>query len=178
MQSAVLGIDLSPVCCSQQYWALILSRVLQPSEVPGRLAGTNSPWNCSVQHWPHFQRHFRCNMRQECVNKEDEIQCPYSSCDHGGVRIKRYCYFYVVSNVSLSWLQAQLECRLMGARLASLSSLHKWNGVMTWLSWRQGWRDRDALMYVGLTSVPQGMPYMWVDGCLGQPMGSLLKAAF
>ena len=51
------------------------------------------PWNCSVPHWPRFKRHFRCNMRLECANEEDEAECPYSFCDHGLVRTYRHCYF-------------------------------------------------------------------------------------
>ena len=133
------------------------SRVLQSSE---HFAGSRNYWNCSVSAWPSFRRHFRCNMRKECVNEEDEIQCPYSYCSHGGVRIDRRCFFYVLKNEPVSWFGAQRECRLMGASLASLTSLHTWNGVMTWLHLDSRWRDGLKFMHVGLTSAPQGLPYM------------------
>ena len=139
------------------YCFILLQCLLQPSEIPEQLAGI---WNCSVSQWPRFKRHFRCNMRQECANGEDETECPYSHCDHGGVRIDRHCYFYVVNNVGITWLEAQRECRLKGAQLASLSSLDRWNGVMTWLRWRSQWRDGGMVMYVGLTSAPPGLPFM------------------
>ena len=145
--------------------------VLQPFETPQHLAGT---WNCSVPHWPRFQRHFRCNMRQECANEEDETECPHSSCEHGGVRIEHDCYFYVVHNIGITWFEAQRKCRLKGAQLASLSSPAKWNGIMTWLRWRTQWRRRINGMFVGLKSAPQGLPFMYVDGCLVHPVGRCL----
>ena len=104
-------------------------------------------------------------MRQECAKEEDETECPYSSCEHGGVRIHHDCYFIVVNNVGMTWLQAQRECRLKGAQLASLSSLAKWNGVMTWLHWHSQWRDGGKVMFVGFKSAPQGLPFMYVDYC-------------
>ncbi|KAL8596880.1 hypothetical protein ACOMHN_060688 [Nucella lapillus] len=42
-----------------------------PSRVPGGL------WNCSVPEWPHFERHFLCNLKRECEGGEDEVTCPY-----------------------------------------------------------------------------------------------------
>ena len=144
--------------------------LLQPFETPERLAGILNygqriTWNCSVPHWPRFQRHFRCNMRQECANEEDETECPYSSCEHGGVRIHHACYFYVVNNVGMTLIEGKRECRFKRAQLASLSSLAKWNGVMTWLHWRNQWRDPfgEKFMFVGLKSAPQGLPFMYVD---------------
>ena len=145
--------------------------VLQPFKTPQHLEGT---WNCSVPHWPRFQRHFRCNMRRECANEEDETECPYSSCEHGGVRIDHACYFYVENNWSITWLEAQHECRLKGAQLASMSSLSKWHRVMAWLHWRSQWRDGGMAMFVGLKSASQGLPFMYVDDCLVQPVGRCL----
>ena len=148
-------------------WQLVA--VLQSSELPQRLAGTNNTWNCSVRHWPRFQRHFRCNMRQECAHGEDETECPYSYCSHGGVRIDRHCYFYVVNDVGLTCREAQRECGLMGANLASLTSLGSWNGVMTWLHLHSLWKDGDTYTNIGLTSAQPALPYMWVDDGLVQP---------
>ena len=123
--------------------------VFQSSQA--RVANTSNSWNCSVPHWPRFRRHFRCNMRQECANEEDEIQCPYSYCRHGGVRLDGLCFFYVVKDEGISWLEAQRECRLMGANLASLSSFRKWErgydlvalelAMATWRSVHVCWFD-------------------------------------
>ena len=131
--------------------------MFQLSEIPERLAST---WNCSVPHWPRFQRHFRCNMRQECADENDESECPYSFCDHRGIRVDRHCYFYVENDVRISWFEARHECHLKGAKLASLSSLGKWNSVMTWLHWHPPRSEKSRYLAIGMTSTPPGLPFM------------------
>ena len=130
--------------------------LLQGPEIPERLSGSNT-WNCSMPHWWRFKRHFRCNLRQECVNGEDEVQCPYSPCSHGGVSIAHHCYFYVKRYVT--WLTAQRECRKLGAYLASLASPREWIDVLSWLRlvMRFNWKSR---MHIGLMPAPPNLPYM------------------
>ena len=135
----------------------------QSSEVPERLSGRNT-WNCSVPHWPRFKRHFRCNLRQECIGREDEERCPYSSCRRGGVSFGHRCYFFIESEVRIHWREAQQQCRKQGANLASLALPREWSDVVTWihLHMPEERRQRDMTLYVGLTSAPLSLPYMWV----------------
>ena len=129
----------------------------QPSEIPEQFSSSNT-WNCSVPHWPRFQRHFRCNMRQECVSGEDEVQCPYSPCSHGGVRLGRHCYFLAETYTAISWNEAQQKCRKQAAYLASLTSPREWSDVMSWLRLRIP--SIKYHVYIGLASVPPNFPFM------------------
>ena len=133
-----------------------VSASVQASEIPERLA--NNTWNCSVPHWPRFQNHFRCNLRQECVSREDEVQCPYSPCNHGGVIFAGHCYFYLTSNASISWNEAQPECRKVGAYMASLTTPREWSDVSSWLRLETRWQETE--MYLGLASTSPSVPFM------------------
>ena len=136
----------------------IVFSFLQTSEIPLRLAG-KATWNCSVPHWPRFQRHFRCNLRQECINREDEVQCPYSPCSHGGVSIAGHCYFVVTldRNEGVKWSEAVVECRKVGAYLATLTSYEEWSVVMFWLD-----RAGHTNVHIGLRFSSPSLPSMWV----------------
>ena len=136
------------------------SSLLQSSEIPGRLA--NNTWNCSVQHWPRFQRHFCCNLRQECVSGEDEVQCPFSPCSHGGVSFAGHCYFTITSNVTATHLEARQECRKVGAHLASLTSPREWSDVTSWLFLAAPLfnDENEWSLYVGVASAPPTLPFM------------------
>ena len=134
--------------------------ILQVPEVPGSLAG-NSTWNCSVPHWPRFQRHFRCNLRQECAGGEDEVRCPYSPCRHGGVSFAGHCYFFL-TDVNVVWSAAHDECRKFGAYMVSLTSPREWSDVMSWLHLGVPWLKKNMLMvvYVGLAPALSSVPFM------------------
>ena len=136
-----------------------MNLLLKVSEIPVELAGKNT-WNCSVPHWPRFQRHFRCNLRQECVQGEDEIQCPYSRSQEG-VSFGHRSYFFVTRGDDVSWAEGQSECRKAGAHLASLTSPRIWSDVMSWLHLGLPWLTFYRV-YIGLKSVPPSLPYMWV----------------
>ena len=138
--------------------------LLQSSEIPERVAGNNT-WNCSVPFWPHFQRHFRCNLRQECVNGEDEVLCPYSTCRHGGVSFAGHCYFMVSSDSEVPWIEAQQGCRKVGAYLASLTSPGEWSDVMSWLHLSHPPPDHTTsnCILLGLATTLPNQPHMFVD---------------
>ena len=138
--------------------------LLQSSEVPERLSGRNT-WNCSVRHWPRFKRHFRCNLRQECIGREDEERCPYSSCRRGGVSFGHRCYFFIENVERIHWLDAQQQCRKKGANLVSMTSPREWSDVVTWihLHMPEERHQKDMIIYVGVTSAPPTLPYMWVE---------------
>ena len=135
--------------------------VLQAPEIPERLAGTTT-WNCSVPQWPRFRRHFLCNLRQDCVSRDDEAQCPYSPCEHGGVSFHGQCYFIRVTNISISWGEAQNECRKVGAYLASLTTRREWTDVMYWLHLGVPWLlwNKDKPVYLGALDTPASLHRM------------------
>ena len=140
---------------------VMTSPVLQASEIPERLAGTTT-WNCSVPQWPRFRRHFRCDLHQDCASGEDEVQCSYSPCEHGGVSFHSHCYFIMLTNKSISWGEAYNECRKVGAYLASLTTRREWTDVMYWLHLAVPWLlwTRDKLIYVGILDAPASLPHM------------------
>nr|KAG5711596.1 hypothetical protein BaRGS_016778 [Batillaria attramentaria] len=47
------------------------------NQQPGRL--TSGLFNCSVPYFHTFQLHFSCNLATDCVEGEDEMDCPYRS---------------------------------------------------------------------------------------------------
>ena len=139
----------------------IIFFLLQSSNVPESLPGNNT-WNCSVPHWSSFQRHFLCNLRQECANGEDEAQCPYAPCDRGGISFAGQCYFLVTDDTDITWKKAQTLCRNAGAYIVSLASPREWSDVMTWLHLAVPWLERRMyiITYLGLASPPSTLPSM------------------
>ena len=144
-------------------WWATSPGVLQASQIPERLEDTTT-WNCSVPHWPLFRRHFRCNRRQDCASGEDEVQCPYSPCEHGGVSFQGQCYFIMENYNNANWGLAQEECRKVEAYLASLTTHRKWTDVMNWLHLGAPWKLWELLnqVYLGAMDAPASMPHMWV----------------
>ena len=63
---------------------------------------SNGQWNCSVPHWPDFQRHFRCNLETECASGEDEENCPYGHCGPGRLSAGKVCPLIICPSVRLS----------------------------------------------------------------------------
>ncbi|KAK7475968.1 hypothetical protein BaRGS_00032787 [Batillaria attramentaria] len=117
-------------------------------------------WNCSVTHWADFKQHFPCNLRQDCVNGEDEAECPYSQkCGLGRVWTINRCYIYVIPDKQpLTWGEAATLCLLQdkNAQLASLTTYREMRDVRRALANRT--MDR---VFVGLTSASAwDMPLM------------------
>ncbi|KAL8596879.1 hypothetical protein ACOMHN_060687 [Nucella lapillus] len=121
-----------------------------PSRVPGGL------WNCSVPEWPHFERHFRCNLKRECEGGEDEVTCPYFGfCGEDYLTVDNRCYMYLRTNTSLSWLDANQECGVKGGHLASLNTAREWTQVFDLL------KSRPVLGHVliGLRAFHSSLPF-------------------
>ncbi|KAK7482999.1 hypothetical protein BaRGS_00025776, partial [Batillaria attramentaria] len=125
-------------------------------------------WNCSVPVWERFKQHFPCNLQQECVNWEDEANCPYKDdkkCGQGHISLGGGCYFYVRSREQITWTEASVSCLLRDAALASLNTPEEWHDVMKLL---QNYSEDEV--YIGLRSASPGMPTMyrntfqWSDG--------------
>ena len=144
-----------------QYCCFSIDIILQSSELHER--GTNSEtWNCSVQHWTRYQRHFRCNLRQECVSGEDELHCPYAPCQNGGVSFAGHCYFFLATDDRVTRSSAERECRMAGANVVSLASPREWSDVISWLHMGIPWLDTPAYMilYLGLMQPTSTSPFM------------------
>ena len=88
---------------------------------------TDLSWNCSVPYFNDFRLHFPCDMVPQCVDREDEVHCPYTTdtCGPGFVTLGGRCLFYDnVLNPSgaTSWRKLDFLCGQRGGRLASLRS--------------------------------------------------------
>ena len=120
----------------------------------------------SVPHWTRFQRHFRCNLRQECVSGENELHCPYAPCQNGGVSFAGHCYFFLATDDDrVTRSSAERECRMAGANVVSLASPGEWSDVISWLHMGIPWLDTPAYMilYLGLMQPTSTSPFMWVE---------------
>ena len=93
-------------------------------------------WNCSVEHWPHFQLHLNCNLVEECYAAEDESNCTdlVGSCGRGQFHIGGSCYSFVEEDRQVTWNEAAYECSRRDAYLASLNNHQEWDDVMSIIS--------------------------------------------
>lgn len=114
-------------------------------------------WNCSVPWWHDFQEHLLCNWRPECFDGKDELACSYeapvSTCSSEGFAQmgRDGCFALLTPKQPISWNDASTLCLLRGARLASLSTLKKWNDVTRFLVTY----GVDTRIYIGLkTAAP------------------------
>ncbi|PVD18782.1 hypothetical protein C0Q70_21334 [Pomacea canaliculata] len=82
--------------------------------------------NCSVPEWPDFQQHYSCNFVSECVDHEDERNCPYTSpeCGPGFVSTGEGC-FVIVGHLQASWYEANTYCLSKECGLAILNTRRK-----------------------------------------------------
>ena len=98
-------------------------------QAPVRFA--NGMWNCSVAYWSSIKDHFPCNLAKECVEGEDEQNCPYSSplCETGQFNLGHSCYTYVKARAALSWNSASAQCQISGGQLVSLNDVVEWRNL-------------------------------------------------
>ena len=88
---------------------------------------TSVLWNCSVPYFNDFRLHFPCDMVPQCVDREDEVHCPYTTdtCGPGFVTLGGRCLFYdnvLDDSAATSWRKLDFVCGQRGGRLASLRS--------------------------------------------------------
>ena len=97
----------------------------------------NGLFNCSVGHYSSFRQHLDCNLEPECQEGQDETErCPYSSpACRGKVALGNRCFFQVSKVLSryyrddvnlpehtMTWPQAEDECRSRGALMATFKT--------------------------------------------------------
>ena len=123
-------------------------------QTPDQLA--SGTWNCSVAFWASVQDHFPCNLISECVEGEDEKDCPYSSpvCESGEFFLGHSCYKYVKAG-KVSWKFASAQCRNRGSQLVSLNDVNEWANVAAVL--RQNGVPK---AYTGLRAASPALPMM------------------
>ena len=68
--------------------------------------------NCSGINTSSLPEHIRCNFRQDCLDGEDETDCPYNStsCPHGGYLLNHKCVYIHAPDYPISWEQAAALC--------------------------------------------------------------------
>jgi len=103
------------------------------SALPEQLS--DGRWNCSVPHWPDFRQHLPCNLLNDCLEGQDELDCPYTSplCGPGRFFMGGSCYSYVKMTRPLTWHVASDACEILGAHLVSLNDATEWRAVTSML---------------------------------------------
>ena len=124
---------------------------------------TDLSWNCSVPYFNDFRLHFPCDMVPQCVDREDELHCPYTTdtCGPGFVTLGGRCLFYdaITGPVGASWRQLEFVCGERGGRLASLRSRQDHDRLVQYLE------DRVAVwgfykLLIGLHTASLSLPHM------------------
>ncbi|KAK7485697.1 hypothetical protein BaRGS_00022998, partial [Batillaria attramentaria] len=96
----------------------------------GALQLASGLFNCSVLQDASYLQHFRCNLEVECLEAEDEVDCPYSSdaCGSGQIEAgdKCYTYEYVRNWTSPTWYDAYEMCSHKRMRLVSPETPEQW----------------------------------------------------
>ena len=114
-------------------------------------------WNCCAAFWVSFQEHFSCNLAVQCAERDDEMNCPYSSplCEPGDFFLGHSCYNYVKTESLTTWSFASVQCQKQGRQLVSLNDVDEWRSVTKQLR-----RYHISLMFAGLRITPLTLPKM------------------
>ncbi|KAK7503737.1 hypothetical protein BaRGS_00004860, partial [Batillaria attramentaria] len=129
------------------------------NQQPGRL--TSGLFNCSVPYFHTFQLHFSCNLATDCVEGEDEMDCPYRShvCGPHLIDAGSKCLQYIEVGREITWYDAYQQCKDMGKRLVSPRTHSEWAIFTNILTYGKTTRP----VFVGLTTSPSNMAAMYRD---------------
>ena len=121
-------------------------------------------FNCSVPYFNDFRLHFPCDMVPQCVDREDEVHCPYTTdtCGPGFVTLGGRCLFYdnvLDASAATSWRKLDFVCGQRGGRLASLRSRQDHQRLIQYLE------PRTAIwgfyrIVIGLHTASLSLPHM------------------
>ena len=121
-------------------------------------------FNCSVPYFNDFRLHFPCDMVPHCVDREDEVHCPYTTdtCGPGFVTLGGRCLFYDNvrdASVVSSWRKLDFLRGQRGGRLASLRSRQDHQRLI------QNLEPRTAVwgfyrIFIGLHTASLSLPHM------------------
>ena len=95
----------------------------QAPELPQHLSSRE--WNCSTDYWNDFRDHLLCNLQTQCAGAEDEQNCGYPMCSHGGFWLHGVCFVIKLPEHDISFMQAYDSCRKINGRLPSFASEQK-----------------------------------------------------
>ena len=104
-----------PICLSVNSYPWIL----QSHKLPQRVL--NGEWNCSVDYWGDFRGHLLCNLQTQCAGGEDEQDCGYTTCTHGGFWLHGVCYVITQPENDITFIQAYDICRQINGRPPSFA---------------------------------------------------------
>ncbi|KAK7503736.1 hypothetical protein BaRGS_00004859, partial [Batillaria attramentaria] len=129
------------------------------NQQPERL--TSGLFNCSVPYFHTFQLHFSCNLATDCVEGEDEMDCPYKSyvCGPHLIDAGSKCLQYIEVGREITWYDAYQQCTDMGKRLVSPRTHTEWGMFTNILTYGKTTRP----VFVGLTTSPSNMAAMYRD---------------
>nr|KAG5710982.1 hypothetical protein BaRGS_013716 [Batillaria attramentaria] len=98
-------------------------------------SSTEGKWNCSLTHGEHLARTFACDLKADCLEGEDESDCPFASpaCGDGLISLGTSCYELIRPETDLTWHEASDVCVRRGAKLASLNTYAEWKNVFDFL---------------------------------------------
>ena len=124
---------------------------------------TSVLWNCSVPYFNDFRLHFPCDMVPQCVHREDEVHCPYTTdtCGPGFVTLGGRCLFYDTVNgpSAASWRQLEFMCEQRGGRLASIRTRQDHQRLIQYLEVRIAvWQF--FKLVIGLHTASLSLPHM------------------
>nr|KAG5710971.1 hypothetical protein BaRGS_013705 [Batillaria attramentaria] len=120
-------------------------------------ASPEGKWNCSLTHGEHLARTFACDLKADCLEGEDESDCPFASpaCGDGLISLGTSCYELISPETDLTWREASDVCLKRGAKLASLNTYAEWKNVFDFL--RKLILER---VFIGLTQHTPSLPEM------------------
>ncbi|KAK7506138.1 hypothetical protein BaRGS_00002860 [Batillaria attramentaria] len=141
------------------------------------IAGHDYMWifNCSVPHYKDFEHHFTCNLKDDCIAREDEEFCSYRSdmCGPGLISVSGMCMSFERANTSkFSWNDAYASCLKKGGRLAVLNTPEIWTAAADLLEKTAYYYKMFYQIIVGLRSASPSLPFMyrnefqWTDGTI------------
>ncbi|KAL8617016.1 hypothetical protein ACOMHN_014187 [Nucella lapillus] len=89
-------------------------------------------FDCSVPHFQDFAHHLNCNLAVNCIGKEDEMNCDYTSeeCGPGHIDAGDKCYTYSRLQRGLSWYEAYSYCLASNQTLVSPSNRQEWENFV------------------------------------------------
>nr|KAG5710978.1 hypothetical protein BaRGS_013712 [Batillaria attramentaria] len=98
-------------------------------------ASPEGKWNCSLPDGEPLARTFACDLKADCLEGEDESDCPFASpaCGDGLISLGTSCYELIRPETDLTWHEASDVCLKRGAKLASLNTYAEWKNVFDFL---------------------------------------------
>ena len=117
-------------------------------------------WNCSVPHFNDFKLHFPCDLVGQCLGREDEVHCPYTTdtCGLGLITLGDRCLTHHTASEG-SWRKMAFLCRQKGGQLASLRSRRDQDSLANYIYPQTVVYDFDRVA-IGIYTASSSLPHM------------------